>query len=67
MLNPVNWDLRLPDKLIEHCHRCGDFIVSDDKAEITLFMFDHYGREGIRLCTVPDEPIEPIDLSEDFW
>lgn len=51
---PVNWDARLPEKMIQDCHRCDDFIISDDKAEIVLFMLDHYGKDGIRKCTVPD-------------
>jgi len=46
--NNVNFDQPLPKKLFEDCIRCGEFIVSDDKAEITLFMLDHYGSN--RLC-----------------
>lgn len=47
----INWDQKLTETLIEYCHRCNDFIVTNDKAELTLFMFDHYGKDGIRLCT----------------
>jgi hypothetical protein len=46
--NNVDFDQPLPKKLFEDCIRCGEFIISDDKAEITLFMLDHYGSN--RLC-----------------
>jgi hypothetical protein len=51
---PVDWDTRLPDKLIEECHRCNDFIVTDSKIEIVLFMIDHYGQDNLRKCTAPE-------------
>ncbi len=50
----INWDAPLPETVIEFCHRCNDFVVTDDKAEIVLFMIDHYGQENIRKCTAPE-------------
>jgi hypothetical protein len=50
----IDWDKKLPEKLIEDCHRCNDFIISDDKVQIVLFMIDHYGPENIRKCTAPE-------------
>jgi len=51
----VNWDEPINQKILQDCHRCGEFIVTDQKDELSLFMYDHYGKEGIRKCTVPDD------------
>jgi hypothetical protein len=52
MKNSVNWDIPLPETTIEECIRCKDFIVTNDKAELVLFMLDHYGQDGIKKCSM---------------
>ena len=51
MNKDINWDEPLNQKIIQDCHRCNDFIVTDQKDELTLFMYAHYGEVGIRKCT----------------
>lgn len=51
----VNWDKPLKEPIFEDCHRCNDFIITTDKAELSLFMLDHYGKDGIRICAIPDD------------
>jgi hypothetical protein len=51
----TNWDIPLPESIIENCHRCNDFIVTNLKHEIALFMLDHYGKDGIRKCAIQDD------------
>ena len=50
MSNSVNWDVKLNKYVFESCINCGNFIRTNDKTRLTLFMMDHYGKDGIRLC-----------------
>ena len=54
MKNNVNWDEPINEKILQDCHRCNDFIITDQKHELILFMYDHYGEDGIRKCVVAD-------------
>jgi len=54
MKNNVNWDEPISEKILQDCHRCNDFIITDQKHELILFMYDHYGEDGIRKCVVAD-------------
>lgn len=49
--NNVNYDIPLPKYIFESCIQCGRFIRTKDKVRLSLFMYDHYGAEGIRICT----------------
>lgn len=66
-IKDVNWDEPINQKILEECHRCGDFIITDQKDELSLFMYDHYGKDGIRICAVPDDdiPIYPAEFSDE--
>jgi hypothetical protein len=57
MMNNVDWDEPINQKILQDCHRCNDFIITDQKDELTLFMYDHYGKDGIRKCMVLDNDI----------
>ncbi len=52
--NKVDWEIPLKEILLMDCHKCNDFVVTNDKAEITLFMLDHYGADYLRKCKAPD-------------
>jgi len=62
-MNDVNWDEPINQKILQDCHRCNDFIITDQKDELALFMYDHYGKDGIRKCTVPDDDEPTTDGS----
>jgi hypothetical protein len=65
----IDWDKPIPEKLFEDCIRCGEFIISDDKAEIALFMIDHYGEtrtckaNWVIFCNTCGDDYSSID----FW
>lgn len=61
-MNDINWDEPINQKILEHCHKCGEFIVTDQKDELSLFMYDHYGKDGIRKCLYPDDELEAIHI-----
>lgn len=63
----VDWDQPINQKIIQECHRCKDFIITDQKDELALFMYDHYGKDGVRTCTVPDDdtPIYPAGFADE--
>lgn len=50
MKNTINFDKKLPNYVFDSCIHCGAFIRTKDKARLTLFMMDHYGKPGIRRC-----------------
>jgi len=52
--NEVDWDKPIKESILVDCHKCNDFIVTNDKAEITLFMLDHYGMDYLRKCKAPE-------------
>ena len=47
----VDYDKPINQYIFESCINCGRFIRTKDKVRLTLFMFDHYGEEGIRRCS----------------
>ena len=49
-MKPVDYDTPLPMYIFESCIFCGKFIKTKDKTRLSLFMYDHYGQEGIRRC-----------------
>ena len=49
-MKKVDYDKPLPMHILESCIDCGKFIRTKDKANLTLFLMDHYGIEGIRRC-----------------
>ena len=55
MINHINWDEPINQKILQDCHKCGEFVVTDQKDELSLFMYDHYGKDGIRKCLYKDE------------
>jgi hypothetical protein len=50
MKSNVDYDKPLSKYVFESCIYCGKFIRTKNKIRLTLFMHDHYGAEGIRLC-----------------
>jgi hypothetical protein len=65
----INWDEPISKPIVESCIRCGDFVITDDKAEISIFMLDHYGEnrtcksEWVITCYKCGEKSE----SYEFW
>ena len=49
--NDVDFDKPLPKHILESCISCGKFIRTRDKTTLILFMYDHYGEDGIRKCS----------------
>jgi hypothetical protein len=50
-MNDVNFDKPLPKYIFESCIDCGKFIRTNDKTRLILFMMDHYGGDGVKLCS----------------
>jgi hypothetical protein len=50
-MNNVDFDKPLPKYIRECCISCGRFIKTKDKAKLILFMYDHYGEDGIKRCS----------------
>lgn len=48
--NDVDFDKPLPRYIFESCIHCGKFTRTKDKATLILFMYDHYGEDGIKKC-----------------
>ena len=48
--NDVDFDKPLPRHILESCIYCGKFTRTRDKATLILFLYDHYGEDGIRKC-----------------
>lgn len=51
MKNNVDYDKLLPMYIFQSCIYCGKFIRTKNKIRLSLFMHDHYGVDGIRLCS----------------
>jgi hypothetical protein len=49
--NDVDFDKPLPKYILESCIYCGRFTRTKDKTSLILFMYDHYGEDGIRKCS----------------
>lgn len=49
-MNDIDYDTPINRYIFECCIRCGKFIRTKDKTKLVLFMMDHYGKDGIRLC-----------------
>ena len=49
--NDVDFDKPLPKYILESCISCGKFIRTKDKTTLILFMYDHYGEDGIKKCS----------------
>lgn len=50
-MNNVNFDVPIPMYIFESCISCGKFIRTKDKQKLILFMYDHYGQDGIKNCS----------------
>ena len=51
MKNDVDFDKPLSKYILESCIDCGKFIRTNNKTRLILFMMDHYGGDGIKLCS----------------
>jgi len=50
-MNDVDFDKPFIRHISECCIHCGKFIRTRDKTRLLLFMYDHYGEDGIKRCT----------------
>jgi hypothetical protein len=50
-MNNVNFDVPISMYIFESCISCGKFIRTKDKQRLILFMYDHYGQDGIKNCS----------------
>jgi hypothetical protein len=49
-MNDTDFDKPLNKYIFQSCIDCGKFIRTNDKTRLLLFMMDHYGGEGVKLC-----------------
>ena len=50
MINDINFDKPINQYIFECCIDCGRFVRTKDKTTLVLFMYDHYGEDGIKKC-----------------
>jgi hypothetical protein len=48
--NDVDFDKKIPVYIFQSCSNCGKFVRTKNKTKLILFMYDHYGMDGIRKC-----------------
>jgi hypothetical protein len=49
--NNVDFDKPLPMYIFQSCITCGKFLRTKNKTNLILFMYDHYGEDGIKRCS----------------
>lgn len=49
-MNDIDYDTPFAKPIFDCCIYCGRFIRTDNKEKLILFMYDHYGQDGIKRC-----------------
>jgi hypothetical protein len=46
----VDYDKPISKYIFQSCWTCGKMIRTKNKTKLSLFMLDHWGKEGIKKC-----------------